>query len=110
MALVIDTEPIPLETDPDGVVRIRGTRVTLDTVVMAFSEGATAEEIAQQYPTVSLPDVYAVIGFYLRRRTEVEAYLQQRDQQARAVRYENQSRLDPDGVRDRLVRRRESNR
>ncbi len=62
MSLVIVDEPIPLETDADGVVRVGGTRVTLDTVVAAFNEGATAEEIVSQYPTLHLADVYAVIS------------------------------------------------
>jgi hypothetical protein len=39
-------ERVPLHTDADGVVRVAGTRVTLDTVVGAFEAGATAEEIA----------------------------------------------------------------
>jgi len=33
MATVFATEVIPLAADADGVVRIGGTRVTLDTVV-----------------------------------------------------------------------------
>ena len=49
-SLVIAAEPIPLEADSDGVVRVGGTRVTLGTVVAAFQEGATAEEIVFQYP------------------------------------------------------------
>ena len=73
--LVIAAEPIPLEADVDGVVRVGGTRVTLDTVVIAFMEGATAEEILYQYPSLNLADVYAVIAYYLQRRSEVEAYL-----------------------------------
>ena len=51
MTLVIEAEPIPLEMHPDGVVRVGGTRVTLDSVVAAFSQGATAEEIVQRYPS-----------------------------------------------------------
>ncbi len=62
MAFTINTEPVPLLTDKDGVVRVGGTRVTLDTVVAAFKEGATAEEIVQQYPSLELADVYAVIS------------------------------------------------
>ncbi|HYV38047.1 MAG TPA: DUF433 domain-containing protein, partial [Gemmataceae bacterium] len=58
-------ETIPLLLDSDGVLRVSETRVTLDTIVGAFTEGATAEEIAQQYPSVPLADVYAVIGYYL---------------------------------------------
>ena len=40
-------EPVPIHTDADGIVRVAGTRVTLDTIVAAFDAGATAEEIAQ---------------------------------------------------------------
>ena len=98
-------ETIPLHRDTDGVLRVSKTRVTLDTIVAAFSEGATAEEIAQQYPSVPLSDVYYVIGYYLRRYTEVEVYLTQRRQQAEQVRRENEARFDPDGVRQRLMAR-----
>ena len=37
----VATEPIPLVQDANGVMRVRGTRVTLDTVFAAFREGAT---------------------------------------------------------------------
>jgi hypothetical protein len=43
-------ELIPLHVDANGVIRVSGTHVPLDTLVSAFSEGATAEEITQQYP------------------------------------------------------------
>lgn len=55
------------------MARVGGTRVTLDTLVAAFEQGATTEEIAQQYPSPGLADVYSVIGYYLRRRDEVAA-------------------------------------
>jgi len=69
MIAVTVTEVVPIETDADGVIRVGKTRVTLDTLITAFNDGATAEEIAQQYPAVSLADVYAVIAYYLKRRT-----------------------------------------
>jgi len=53
--------PPPLVADDDGVIRISGTRVQLETIVLAFDAGATAEEITQQYTSVELADVYAVI-------------------------------------------------
>jgi len=102
------TETIPLATDADGVIRVSKTRVTLDTLVTAFSDGATAEEITQQYPSVPLSDVYYVIGYYLRRYAEVEAYLSRRRQQAEQIRKENESRFDPAGIRERLLARRAS--
>lgn len=106
MSLVVMAEPVPLRADSDGVVRVAGTRVTLDTVVAAYEGGATAETIADQYPSLSLPDIYTVIGYYLRHREEVEAYLQAARQQAEAVRRENEARFNPIGVRDRLLARR----
>ncbi len=92
-------------TDPDGVVRVSGTRVTLDTIVAAFAEGLTAEEIVYEYPALSLADIYVVLGYYLRRRAEVEAYLRERCRQADAVRRQNEARFDPQGIRDRLLAR-----
>ncbi len=106
MTLLIPTEPIPLATDADGVARVGGTRVTLDTVVTAFEEGATAEEIVHQYPSLHPADVYAVISYYLRHRSDVETYLRQQQQQADDVRKQNEFRFDPHGVRDRLLARR----
>jgi uncharacterized protein (DUF433 family) len=106
MTLVTTTEIIPIQVDANGVARVGGTRVTLDTVITAFSEGATAEEIDQQYPSLDLADIYYVIGYYLRRPAEVEAYLRQRKTQADIVRKQNESRFDPQGVRDRLLARR----
>ncbi len=106
MTLVITTEPISLETDADGVVRVGGTRVALDTIVAAFNDGATAEEIVHQYPSLHLADVYAVISYYLRQHSEVESYLRQRRQQAAYIRQQNEARFDPDSVRDRLLARR----
>lgn len=106
MSLTVEPEVVPLATDADGVVRVRGSRVTLDTVVAAFKDGATAETIAQQYPSLDLADVYAVIAYYLRHRVEVEAYLAQRTAYAAEVRQANEQRANPVGIRERLLARR----
>ena len=71
-----------------------------------FAEGATAEEIAQQHPTLALADIYAVLSYYLRRREEADAYLQERNERRSKLRRENESRFDPKGVRERLMGRR----
>jgi len=91
------TEVMPLEIDQDGTIRIGETRVTLDVVITAFAAGATAEEIVQQYPSLQLADVYHVIGYDLRRPSQIDAYLQQRQAQADAVRQQNEARFDPHG-------------
>jgi hypothetical protein len=49
--------------------------VSLETIVTAFEAGATAEEIAQQYASVDLAGVYAVISYVLDHRREVDEYV-----------------------------------
>jgi uncharacterized protein (DUF433 family) len=68
----------------EGAYYVRGTRVSLDSIVYAFLEGQTAESIAQAFPVVSLEQVYGAIAFYLAHREEIERYLevQRRDFEA----------------------------
>ena len=83
-----------------------GARVSLDSIAHAFNAGATAEEITQQYLSVSLDDMYAVLTFYLRQRSQVEDYLQRRRAESEQTRRDNEWRHDPAGVRERLLARR----
>lgn len=106
MTLAIALEPAPIETDIHGVVRIAKTRVTLDTVVAAFLEGCTSEEIGEQYPSLELSEIYLVIGYYLRHRDEVNTYLAERQRQADAIQQEAEQRFSPIGIRERLLARR----
>lgn len=109
MSVAIATKPISLKKDADGVFRVGGTRVTLDTIIAAFNEGATAEEIVYQYPSLNLADVYEAIGYYLRNRSEIEAYLEQRQNEATKIRQQNENLFDPHGIRDRLMARQSRN-
>jgi uncharacterized protein (DUF433 family) len=106
LALIINTDPVPLSVDADGTVRVGGTRVTLDTVIRTFEDGASAEEIANKYPTLRLADVYSVIGYYLRHKNEMQAYLQQREEEAALIRQAVEERWPADGLRERLLARR----
>ena len=100
------TQPVPLARGTDGAVRVAGTRVTLDTVVHAFERGATAEEIVQQYPVLHLADVYSVLGYLLRHRVEISAYLAERTERRTSLRAQNEQQLDSTGIRQRLLARR----
>jgi len=105
MSLPLTADPPPLATGTDGVVRVGGTRVTLDTVVEAFREGLTPEEIQQQYPSLDLPHVYSAVTYYLHHRLEVEEYLRDRVRHREDVRRDAEARFDPSGIRDRLLAR-----
>jgi uncharacterized protein (DUF433 family) len=99
-------EPPPLKVDAEGTVRVRGTRVTLDTVVGAFNDGSTAEEIMLQYPSLKLADVYGVIAYYLRHREEVDTFLLEQRLEAEEIRRKIEEVCPPDGYRERLLARR----
>lgn len=103
MTLVVTAEPVPLKTDIDGVMRVGKTRVTLDTVIKTFQNGATVEEIVYRYPSLKLADVYTTISFYLNHQQEVETYLQQRQNQAQTIRKMNEARFDPQRLLNRLL-------
>jgi uncharacterized protein (DUF433 family) len=101
----IAVDPSPLTLSPDGVIRVGGTRVPLDTVVGAFLDGDSAETIVEAYPTLDLADVYAAIAYYLRHRTEVNEYLARRRAEADAIRERVEADFPPEGVRARLLAR-----
>jgi uncharacterized protein (DUF433 family) len=106
MAISVVTKPIPLQTDEAGVLRVGKTRVSFDSVIAAFNDGATPEEVVQQYDVLSLADVYAVIGYYLENQSEVDAYLAERQTQRKQLRQEIEARHQPQGIRQRLLARR----
>lgn len=106
MTLTTAADPLPLAVGDDGVARVAGSRIPLDTIIGSYLDGNSAEVIADQYPSLDLADVYALLSFYLKHRSEVDAYLKRRDEQARAVRRQNEARFNPEGVRERLLARR----
>jgi hypothetical protein len=79
----------------------------LELVIRGFQDGATPETLVQRYPTLTLPDVYAVLGYYLRHPAGVEEYLALRDRQAEEVhRRVEAGQSDLGGIRSRLLAKR----
>ncbi|MEM7584585.1 MAG: DUF433 domain-containing protein [Acidobacteriota bacterium] len=105
MAELLPEDPTVLATDKDGVIRIAGTRVTLDTLVHAYRNGDTPEQIVQDYSALEIADVYATIAYYLRHEPEVAAYLERRRAEARTVRAEFKKRFPVDGLKAKLESR-----
>lgn len=106
IAETLVAKPPPLRLDETGTLRVGKTRVTLDTVVHVYEDGASAEEIAEAFDTLDLADVHGVISYYLRHREEVQAYLDQRQQEAEETKRFWQARCPTDGLKERLLERR----
>src|SRR5438874_1802112 len=93
----------PIIMDIDGVCRIAGARVRLETVVNAYQMGCSAEEIVCKYPVLSLTDVYSVIAYYLQQHDAVEAYLSEQNALIEHSDREIEARFPPAEIRARLL-------
>lgn len=100
--------PVPLREDAHGVVRVVGSRVTLDSIVAVFDRGATPEEVVQSFPSLGLGDVYAVLAWVVSRRAEVDEYLARRATEEQEARQNAERRSPSASLREKLLSRRGS--
>jgi len=97
-------QAVPLTRGEGGVFRIAGTRVTLDSIVREFKDGATPEQIQEDFSSVTLSDIYSVIAYYLQHSRAVEDYLSAQAQAAKEIRREVGGGVDTRGLRERVLR------
>jgi len=79
-------------------VRVKGTRVGIEHILSAYLAGSLPEEIALEFPTVTLEQVHGVIACYLRNRKEANAYLQRWQRRAREIRSEQAGYTGPEVI------------
>ena len=86
-----------------GGYYVKGTRVTLDSVVYGFLDGESAETIQENFRSLTLEQVYGAIAYYLGRRAEVDRYLT-----AQHAKFEEARRNQriPDDLRARIAQSR----
>jgi uncharacterized protein (DUF433 family) len=66
---------------------VSGTRVSLDSVVLAFLQGFSPETIVGEcFPALTLEQAYGAIAFYLAHRTEIDSYLKKADAEFESLR------------------------
>jgi uncharacterized protein (DUF433 family) len=92
----------PLTQDQDNTVRVTGSRITLDTIVSAFKKGATAEQIQDSFPSLSLREIYGTIAYYLEHEADVETYLKARREAATALQQEIESQQNTAEFREKI--------
>jgi uncharacterized protein (DUF433 family) len=56
-------------------IRLRGTRIGIEAILSEYADGALPEEIAVNYPPVTLEQVHATITYYLANRSTMDVYL-----------------------------------
>jgi len=101
-------EGVPLVDRYEGeirTIRVIGSRITLDTLVGIFQRGETVEYLADGFPTLSLEQIKAVIGWYLTHQREADEYLAVREAEAEALWQKISSRPEHKAAHEELLRR-----
>jgi len=86
----------------EGGFYLCGSRVSLESVVALFRDGASPEAIVDEFPTLSLEQAYGAITFYLAHQMQIDAYLADTERLWQEA-GKNQSPL-PTPLRERLER------
>jgi uncharacterized protein (DUF433 family) len=85
-----------LVSTPDvcgGRLRVEGTRITVNQIAVLHKQGYSAEDIADQYPHLTMAQVYAALSHYHANREEIEADLRGEEQEARPAEAEQTNDL-----------------
>jgi uncharacterized protein (DUF433 family) len=96
MIALPETVALPLKLDEHGVIRVSGTRVTLDTVIACYHQGDSPEAIHEGFDVLPLNDIYTVIAYYLAHRDELDAYLKRGQEEAERLRQEWETNYTPE--------------
>jgi uncharacterized protein (DUF433 family) len=85
------TTPYAYQT-PQGGWRITGSRISIDAIVHDYWQGRTPEAIREDFPTLSLEQIYGAIAFYLGHREEIDRYLVEQEARWEQLRQESEVR------------------
>lgn len=99
-------ENLPLAVWEDGTVRIKGSRLTLDSIVHQFKLGATTEQIQHSFPSVGLREIYGAIYYYLENTEAVESYLIGQESADAEGRQFIETHFDTRALREKILARR----
>jgi uncharacterized protein (DUF433 family) len=87
-------------------IRLRGTRIGIEAILAEYLAGALPEEIAINYPPLTLEQVHATITYYLGNRTAMDEYFSRWT--ARGDESLQRQQQTPSTVLERLIQARRS--
>jgi len=64
----------------DGIAYITNTKTKVYRIVIWYQQGMTPEEIADEYPHLTLASVYAALAYYHANKEEIETQIQAEDE------------------------------
>ncbi len=78
-----------------GRLRINGTRVTVNQIVVWYKQGYNPEEIKEQYPHLNFAQVYAALAYYHANKNRIEADLSAEAEEADLLESQYSRVLEP---------------
>lgn len=77
MPTTLDTTLVRTPDICGGRLRIDGTRMTVNQIVILHKQGLTAPQIVEQYPQRTLSEIYTVLAWYYAHEAEFDRELAQ---------------------------------
>lgn len=87
----------------DDNLYVGKTRVTVETVIVSWQQGQTPEQIQEDFPTVSLAQVYGTIAYYLSHKDEVDAFFAETERKFAAFMAEQEAKYPDFYARQRAL-------
>jgi uncharacterized protein (DUF433 family) len=78
-------DSVPLVQLENGAVRVRNSRVTLETIVIRTQMGDTVERIHSGFPTVSISQIKDILAWYFDNKADVDEYIRQLEEEAERI-------------------------
>jgi len=70
---------VPIYMNEHGTIRVNGTRIPLQNIIVLFNRNETPEQIHRAFDTVPVVAIYAIIAWYLDHREMVDVYVAEQD-------------------------------
>lgn len=98
----ITMAPLEFIYTPVEVIKVKGTRIPIDTIIAAYHRGDTVAEIDSGFPTIGLSNIYAILSYYLDNQPMIDAYIERGEKFAEEMRAKWEALYPPDNLWERL--------
>ncbi len=95
---------LPLRLDEAGRWRVGNTRIPIETVIIAFQQGSSPEQIVENFDVLQLAHVYQIVGYYLEHQAELDNYMTQYVAEGDAIRHQMEALYPPISKEERIRR------
>ena len=99
-------DTVPLVRWENATIRVRDSRVTLDTIVHQMEMGNSVQRIHQGFPTVSVKQIKEILAWYFENKAEADEYLREQKAIGEEIRRRIVSTPEYQARRAELFRRR----